>query len=85
MGQRQRTADKYNAAGERWCIGCRRYLPVTAFAGGSTLSDGLQSRCRACAKARSDAWRAANPEQARAVRRAEYHRRMAARRAWESG
>lgn len=79
MGQRprQRTADKYNAAGERWCIVCARHLPVTAFAGGSTLSDGLQSRCRACAKQAADESRHYDMERARAVRRAEYHRRMA--------
>lgn len=37
---------RYNAAGDRWCTGCKDYHEVSRFAKASNYSDGLQGSCR---------------------------------------
>lgn len=46
--------------GEKRCGVCEQTLPLDAFARRSDARDGLQARCRACARAASKYWRAAN-------------------------
>lgn len=57
-----------NAA--KWCTGCDRLLPQSAFARSASRSDGLNGHCRGCLAA----WRRAN----RAKRRASDVKRRAA-------
>ncbi|TRW85564.1 hypothetical protein FK535_09210 [Mycolicibacterium sp. 018/SC-01/001] len=37
--------------GNKWCYGCDTWKPESAFSKGSGKRDGLQPRCKACAKA----------------------------------
>lgn len=48
------------------CTKCSESKPVTAYSKHAGRSDGLDSRCKACANIVSAAWRAANPEKAKA-------------------
>jgi hypothetical protein len=51
------------------CTRCNDTKPLDAFPPRRTTRDGRDSHCRACANAATRAWRAANPETARASRR----------------
>jgi len=72
---------------EKYCTGCERTLPRSAFNRQARARDGLQWRCRECEHAagaerrkknrdaeleRNRRWRAANPERARAATNRQY-------------
>lgn len=50
----------------KYCRGCQRDLPRSAFAQKSNTHDGLRSRCRECENAASKIYRQQNPERVRA-------------------
>jgi hypothetical protein len=56
------------------CCACGETKPLDDFSRRTASKDGLQHRCRPCANERQSAWRAANPEKARAYARANYRK-----------
>lgn len=48
------------------CNRCKRDLPVESFSKNKAAKDGLQGRCKPCAKESYTEWRLANPDKARA-------------------
>ncbi len=56
------------------CTKCGAAKPTTTFAPDRRRPSGLQSQCRACTRIRQDAWKTADPEHYRELRRAEHQR-----------
>ena len=56
----------------RLCARCGESKPLSMFHRAPRMRDGLQSWCKACASASTQAWRARNREAINAGRRAEY-------------
>jgi hypothetical protein len=54
---------------EKWCPGCQRMLPFSAFRQQFTTSTWLSSWCRGCSSAATRAWREQNRERINAARR----------------
>lgn len=48
------------------CNRCKQDLPVESFSKNKAAKDGLQGRCKPCAKESYTEWRLANPDKARA-------------------
>lgn len=54
------------------CTKCGEIKPITEFWRHSITRDGLAHCCKSCAKERSAAWRAANPQKVKALKAADY-------------
>jgi hypothetical protein len=48
--------------GGKWCRGCDRFLALSSFGRHAGTRDGLESRCRDCARPRRDRYRVEHPE-----------------------
>ena len=68
------------------CTKCRVLQPLAEFSRDRIGPDGLSYNCKSCAKAKSAAWRTANPERAKASqaawRAANPERKKASNAAW---
>ena len=52
---------------KKYCWHCKRVKPLEAFAKANRNPDGLQAKCRECAKEYMDAYRAANADRIKAL------------------
>lgn len=64
----------------KWCSGCMQHRPVLDFNRNRSRSDGLDTRCRPCSRARMRDWHKSNPERQRALNAARQSARRAAAR-----